>query len=155
MIYLDLGFVCTLIATWCFNKTIIHDHIKRLEANAKNINTERIEPQVFLFLIATDFLNVSLYILKFLSGCHYIMASSFPAKKDYEYLYKGRIGHHMWRVNRVKSMRKTLVFYFVVSTVSVLYQVLNGLVIDGCFAINGILDFRIARMCLTTLIAIY
>lgn len=61
----------------------------------------------------------------------------------------------MWRVNRVKSMRKTLVFYFVVSTVSVLYQVLNGLVIDGCFAINGILDFRIARMCLTTLIAIY
>jgi len=155
MIYLDLGFVCTLLATWWFNKTIIQDHVKRLEVTAKNININLVEPQTFLFLVATDFLNVALYIFKFISGLFYIKASSFPAKKDYEYLYKGMIGHHMWRVNRVKSMRKTLVFYFVISTVSVLYQVLNGLVIDGCFAIFGILDFRIARMCLTTLIAIY
>jgi len=59
MIYLDLGFVCTLLATWWFNKTIIQDHVKRLEVTAKNININLVEPQTFLFLVATDFLNVA------------------------------------------------------------------------------------------------
>jgi hypothetical protein len=105
--------------------------------------------------MATDFLNVTLYCFKFLAGLLYIMATSCPPKKDYEYLYKGMIGHHMWRVNRVKNMRKYLTVYFIISTVTVLFQLLNGLVIDMCFFIFKILDFRYVKFIITVLIAIY
>ena len=59
---------------------------------------------------------VSSYVKVFL-GIRYVVLLSFPPKKDYDYLYRGKIGHNMWRVVRVKTMRKYLGQYWVASSV--------------------------------------
>ena len=105
----------------------------------------------------TEFIHVILYTGKLVTGLLFVFATSCPPKKDYELLYKGRVGHRMWRVLRVKHMRKRLNSYFVLSTVAVLFQLLSGFVINGCYFFFSEFDasVKIARIILITVLAIY
>lgn len=157
MVYLDFVFLMVMLAVWGFNHALLKVDVSKIKKqNNFNVQTvNKLEPHIELFLFMTDFIHIILYAGKFGAGLLYVFATSCPPKKDYELLYKGRVGHHMWRVLRVKYMRKRLNSYFVLSTVAVLFQLLSGLVIDGCYYLFSEFDTRLARIVLTTIIAIY
>jgi hypothetical protein len=109
MVWFDIFYsVCLTIALF-FNKALIVDIAETIRTNqAGKPIINQLDDSVPLFLVCTEAVTLILTYVKVALGIRYVILLSFPPKKDYDYLYRGKIGHNMWRVVRVKRMRSYL-----------------------------------------------
>ena len=112
------------------SKTILNDPEHK-------IPEDMINPSLALVLVTCDLFNFFMFTIKFILGARWAYNVSNPPKKDYEFVHKGKMGHVMWRVQRVKIIRARLLSYFYMSTITIIFGLGQGAVVDVCFFFFG------------------
>jgi len=85
-----------------------------------------------IFVVCASIFRIGLLFIKYILGTYYIWKTTFPPKIDYFFLYRGKTGHHMWRVQSAKHMRKRFIWYFIATTISINFELMQAMVINGC-----------------------
>ena len=74
-------------------------------------------------------------LVKLFYGLNFAYVIVFPKKIDHDYLYKGKMGHILWRVQKVKQMRKATEYYFTVSVVVLFFNSIQSIIVSIAYEI--------------------
>jgi hypothetical protein len=78
--------------------------------------------RVGFFIFCSNIVLMLMLGVKLCFGAFYTKVIMFPKKIEHDFLYRGKIGHILWRVQKVKQMRKATEYYFTVSVVVLIFN---------------------------------
>ena len=110
---------------------------------------------MFLFVLTTNVLEVVLFAVKFAFGLIYAYRCHRPYKIEYDFLHKGNLGHHLWRVQRAKYMRNLVVNYFIASSVTTVFSFGQNLLLDSAFMLVASNPYIVTHMIIDLLFGFY
>ena len=97
------------------------------------MNLDLVENRKGLIIVTCETLVFLCYLFKYAFGAIYVWSFSFPPKKSYEFIYRGKLGHYQWRVQRAKFLRKKTINYFIMSSIAIIFGIMQTIVVDACF----------------------
>jgi hypothetical protein len=104
------------------NRNDIHRmELALIEAESIPSYTEGMADTGF-FIFCSNIVLMMMLGVKLCFGAFYTKVIMFPKKIEHDFLYRGKIGHILWRVQKVKQMRKATEYYFLVSVVVLIFN---------------------------------
>jgi len=98
----------------------------------KTVDCDKNLFHIGIYVVGVNAFRIGLLAIKWILGTYYVWKATFPNAIDYDFLYRGKTGHNIWRVQRAKKMRKRFIWYFIATTISINFEFITAMVVNIC-----------------------